>query len=235
MTSRHMLFLLRLPHLTSTACLVTPTTLRLFSRHHLHLHHRHGSQLQELQEQQEQEGWEQEPELTSLLPPPGTTPSSQPSSSRGAPRPLLGVVLDSTNLCRKYLGPLDVIFTLLLHSIRPRQRQRQGQRQRQRGREGGKADEERERERANDPERGREEAKQGKERERREDEEEEDEEEEEEDGEGEGEEWVVLSPRPWQVWHAMAAHHSQFVWFRRLFVCCSRFTFVNSFKIFHKS
>lgn len=32
------------------------------------------------------------------------------------------------------------------------------------------------------------------------------------------------------VWTAMAAHHSQFVWYRRLFVIFSRYAYVNTFK-----
>jgi hypothetical protein len=95
------------------------------------------------------------------------------NKSRG---PLIGVVLDSTNLFRKFLGPVDVALSLLLQGLDSRHQQ-QG-------------------------------------------------------GEGEV---VVVNSQPWRVYEAMAAHHTQFVWYRRLFVCFSRFTFVNSFKIFHKS
>ena len=33
--------------------------------------------------------------------------------------------------------------------------------------------------------------------------------------------------RPWRNWKCMATHHSQFVWFRKLFVFFSRYTFIN--------
>lgn len=36
--------------------------------------------------------------------------------------------------------------------------------------------------------------------------------------------------KPWWNYHAMALHHSQFVWYRRLFVVFSRYTFVNTFQ-----
>ncbi|CAI5730873.1 unnamed protein product [Hyaloperonospora brassicae] len=36
--------------------------------------------------------------------------------------------------------------------------------------------------------------------------------------------------RPWWNYNAMALHQSQFVWYRRLFVVFSRYTFVNTFR-----
>lgn len=36
--------------------------------------------------------------------------------------------------------------------------------------------------------------------------------------------------RPWWNYAAMALHRSQFVWYRRLFVVFSRYTFVNTFQ-----
>ncbi|KAF1336678.1 N-acetylglucosaminyl phosphatidylinositol de-n-acetylase, partial [Globisporangium splendens] len=36
--------------------------------------------------------------------------------------------------------------------------------------------------------------------------------------------------KPWWNYHAMALHASQFVWYRRLFVVFSRYTFVNTFQ-----
>eukprot|EP00891_Asterochloris_glomerata_P001427 jgi/Astpho2/1427/Aster-06277 len=39
---------------------------------------------------------------------------------------------------------------------------------------------------------------------------------------------TFCSWQPWLVWQAMAAHHSQFVWYRRLFIVFSRYTFVNT-------
>ncbi|CAM9996538.1 unnamed protein product, partial [Hapterophycus canaliculatus] len=35
------------------------------------------------------------------------------------------------------------------------------------------------------------------------------------------------------AWAAMAAHRSQFVWYRRLFVVFSRYAYVNTFKRIH--
>lgn len=35
------------------------------------------------------------------------------------------------------------------------------------------------------------------------------------------------------AWAAMAAHHSQFVWYRRLFVIFSRYAYINTFKRMH--
>jgi len=37
---------------------------------------------------------------------------------------------------------------------------------------------------------------------------------------------------PWQNWRVLACHTSQFVWFRKLSVLFSRYTFVNSFDRF---
>lgn len=39
----------------------------------------------------------------------------------------------------------------------------------------------------------------------------------------------VFFCKPWWNYQAMALHHSQFVWYRRLFVIFSRYTFVNTF------
>ena len=36
--------------------------------------------------------------------------------------------------------------------------------------------------------------------------------------------------RPWWNYNAMALHQSQFVWYRRLFVVFSRYTYVNTFR-----
>jgi N-acetylglucosaminylphosphatidylinositol deacetylase len=33
---------------------------------------------------------------------------------------------------------------------------------------------------------------------------------------------------PWLAWRAMRAHRSQFVWYRRLHVLLSRYTYVNT-------
>lgn len=43
---------------------------------------------------------------------------------------------------------------------------------------------------------------------------------------------AVVNTQPWRVYSAMALHYSQFVWFRRFFVCFSRYTYVNSFRLF---
>jgi len=39
---------------------------------------------------------------------------------------------------------------------------------------------------------------------------------------------LVASFAPWRSHQAMAAHHSQFVWYRRMFVLFSRYTFINT-------
>ncbi|CAK4085330.1 unnamed protein product [Aphanomyces euteiches] len=39
---------------------------------------------------------------------------------------------------------------------------------------------------------------------------------------------AVVAIAPWVNYQAMALHHSQFVWFRRLFVIFSRYTFINT-------
>lgn len=104
-------------------------------------------------------------------------PRHDEESGPPAPAPaLLGVMLDSTNVFRKFLGPLDIGLSLLQARL---------------GHCGDR-------------------------------------------GSGQGSVLAVLNSRPWRVYLAMAAHHSQFVWFRRLFVCFSRFTFVNTFRVFHK-
>ncbi len=41
---------------------------------------------------------------------------------------------------------------------------------------------------------------------------------------------IAASSKPWVSYLAMQAHHSQFVWFRHLFVAFSRYTFVNSWR-----
>ncbi|DAZ93270.1 TPA: hypothetical protein N0F65_010894 [Lagenidium giganteum] len=46
---------------------------------------------------------------------------------------------------------------------------------------------------------------------------------------GSSEKVFVFTFRPWWNYHAMALHHSQFVWYRRLFVIFSRYTFINTF------
>lgn len=83
-------------------------------------------------------------------------------------KPILGVVLESTSLWRKYMGPFDLIFSLLQTKLDP-------------------------------------------------------------------ELLTVVNSQPRRVYSAMATHYTQFVWFRRLFICFSRFTFVNTFRIFHNS
>ena len=50
-----------------------------------------------------------------------------------------------------------------------------------------------------------------------------------------GKVWIVVNTHPWRVYSAMAAHYTQFVWYRRMFIFFSRFSFVNSFKIFFKA
>ena len=40
-------------------------------------------------------------------------------------------------------------------------------------------------------------------------------------------EWTLHLWRPWLNWNAMVAHRSQFVWYRRLFVVFSCYTYVN--------
>lgn len=47
-------------------------------------------------------------------------------------------------------------------------------------------------------------------------------------GGGRRETRVALNPRPWVAYSAMLAHASQFVWYRRLFVLFSRYTYVNT-------
>ncbi|CAM9882441.1 unnamed protein product [Phaeothamnion confervicola] len=48
---------------------------------------------------------------------------------------------------------------------------------------------------------------------------------------------MLLSPcccvamDPWRAWQAMAAHRSQFVWYRKLFVVFSRYVYVNTFRL----
>lgn len=39
---------------------------------------------------------------------------------------------------------------------------------------------------------------------------------------------MVLNFRPWVAYWAMLAHASQFVWYRRLFILLSRYTYVNT-------
>lgn len=46
---------------------------------------------------------------------------------------------------------------------------------------------------------------------------------------GHRESTFVFLFRPWWNYQAMALHHSQFVWYRRLFVAFSRYTFINTF------
>jgi N-acetylglucosaminylphosphatidylinositol deacetylase len=41
--------------------------------------------------------------------------------------------------------------------------------------------------------------------------------------------WWVLNPNPLQVWKAMRAHHSQLVWFRRLYLLASQYVYLNTF------
>jgi N-acetylglucosaminylphosphatidylinositol deacetylase len=47
--------------------------------------------------------------------------------------------------------------------------------------------------------------------------------------------FVVANPRAGQVWSLMAAHHSQFVWFRKLSVAFSSYTYFNEYKCVKKS
>jgi N-acetylglucosaminylphosphatidylinositol deacetylase len=42
-----------------------------------------------------------------------------------------------------------------------------------------------------------------------------------------------LDPRP--TYHALSLHHTQFVWFRKLFILFSRYTFANSFDVLKQS
>lgn len=39
---------------------------------------------------------------------------------------------------------------------------------------------------------------------------------------------LALNFRPWMAYQAMLAHVSQFVWYRRLFILFSRYTYVNT-------
>lgn len=39
---------------------------------------------------------------------------------------------------------------------------------------------------------------------------------------------LALNFRPWMAYRAMLAHASQFVWYRRLFILFSRYTYVNT-------
>ena len=41
---------------------------------------------------------------------------------------------------------------------------------------------------------------------------------------------VCLAFNPIDIWRAMAAHHSQFVWYRRLFIMFSRYSYINNFR-----
>lgn len=92
----------------------------------------------------------------------------QPLLACSGGKPLLGVVLESTNLWRKYLGVLDIGMSVLQARC-------------------------------------------------------------------DHEMVAVVNTQPWRVYLAMAAHYTQFVWYRRLFICFSRFTFINTFRIFHNS
>ena len=47
-------------------------------------------------------------------------------------------------------------------------------------------------------------------------------------GGGRPETRVALNPRPWVAYSAMLAHASQFVWYRRLSILFSRYTYVNT-------
>ncbi|CAN1306107.1 Probable N-acetylglucosaminyl-phosphatidylinositol de-N-acetylase [Linum perenne] len=40
--------------------------------------------------------------------------------------------------------------------------------------------------------------------------------------------YCLLNDQPWKSFHAMAAHSSQWVWFRKLFVLFSSYTYVNT-------
>lgn len=44
---------------------------------------------------------------------------------------------------------------------------------------------------------------------------------------------VALNVRPWSAYSAMLAHASQFVWYRRLFILFSRYTYVNTLVLMH--
>lgn len=41
---------------------------------------------------------------------------------------------------------------------------------------------------------------------------------------------IVSHPAPWTVWQLMETHESQFVWFRRLFVIFSSYTYFNEYQ-----
>lgn len=44
--------------------------------------------------------------------------------------------------------------------------------------------------------------------------------------------YAILSPSPTLAWKAMSTHHSQFVWYRKLFVVFSRYIYMNTFRKF---
>jgi N-acetylglucosaminylphosphatidylinositol deacetylase len=43
----------------------------------------------------------------------------------------------------------------------------------------------------------------------------------------------LFTGSPWASWQAMQQHPSQFVWFRRLFVVFSRYTYINTLRNFN--
>ena len=45
-------------------------------------------------------------------------------------------------------------------------------------------------------------------------------------------EFNYFSFKPWVTFKALACHHTQFVWFRKLFIIFSRYTWVNSFRYY---
>jgi len=45
-----------------------------------------------------------------------------------------------------------------------------------------------------------------------------------------GSDVLLVSPHPTRTWSALACHASQFVWYRRLFVLFSRYSFVNTLR-----
>jgi len=46
---------------------------------------------------------------------------------------------------------------------------------------------------------------------------------------------AVTNPDPWLAYKMMAAHASQFVWYRRLFVIFSRYSYINTLKVWRSS
>lgn len=43
--------------------------------------------------------------------------------------------------------------------------------------------------------------------------------------------YLYVTLKPWVSYYAMKAHYSQFVWYRKLFVVFSRYTFLNHLRV----